>query len=266
MARFLMCRPDHYKVSYTINPWMKPECWDEYDWYSAANEWLALAAVLKEAGGEIVLIEPQPDLPDMVFTANHGVVLDSKFMAPCFKCPERQPERPYIIDFFLKAPLGINDYCLTRKHFEGAGDCIFDRNIGIFWLGHGQRSDEAVKHEIANFFQVPVVPLELIDPRFYHLDTAMMVLPQGEIMYYPDAFAPHSRGIIHEAKGFPLNAEDANNFSANCIGIGNLLIMSQCSETLEKRLNDVGYTVIRTPLPTFHKSGGSAYCLTLRLD
>lgn len=265
MPKFLMCRPDHFKIGYTINPWMKPEAWEDGDWFNAVNEWVALVAVLKEAGAEIAFIEPQPDLPDLVFTANHGVVLNSKFMAPCFKCPERKPERPHIIDFFLKYP-GVNDFCLTKTYFEGAGDCIFDKRLGIFWLGHGQRTDENVKQEIANFFEVPVVPLELIDPRFYHLDTAMMVLPQGETLYYPDAFSQKSRAIIAETKSFAIGSEDAENFSANCISIGNLIIMSHCSMLLEKRLSEFGYTVIRTPLPTFHKSGGSAYCLTLRLD
>lgn len=267
MTRFLMCPPDYYKVSYKINPWMQPEAWRPADRDGAWSEWNRLVAVLDAGDAKITTLKPQPHLPDMVFTANHGVVLDAKFMAPNFKCPERQPERPHIIDFFMTFP-GINDIGLTRLRFEGAGDCIWDGRLGVFWFGFGQRSDEAVKQEIATFFGVPVIALELIDPRFYHLDTAFMVLPRGEVLYHPIAFAPKSRAAILNTVPtvIAIEEDDANNFSANCIGLGDILVMSHCSLLLEKRLNDLGYNVVRCPLPTFHKSGGSAYCLTLRLE
>lgn len=264
MPLFLMCPPAFYRVSYSINPWMKPEEWSNEDKDNACSEWNKLVAALDSVGAQITTLDPQESLPDMVFTANHAVVLGPKVALANFKCPERKPERRRTYDFFSQ----YSDICIPPFAFEGAGDCIWDHYRGCFWLGYGQRTDERSLQLISEFFDVTVVGLELIDPRFYHLDTAFMPLPKGEIIYYERAFMPTVEDVLARIvpKRLAISSEDACNFAANCVAIGDKIIISNCSADLERSLNDWGYEVIRVPLPTFHKSGGSAFCLTLRLD
>ena len=153
---------------------------------------------------------------------------------------------------------------------EGAGDCIWDRWRGLFWIGCGFRSDAAARHVIEEQFGVRCLPLALADPRFYHLDTAFCALPYGDVLYYPQAFTAAALEIIHEhvapAQRIPLNRADAARFAANAVCVDRVVVMSACSETLRRALEQRGYTVAKTPLHAFLRSGGSACCLTLRLD
>src|SRR5215468_3076408 len=193
-ARFLMCRPEHFAVSYTINPWMNPKRWarDAGAHAAAEREWAALHRKLVELGAAIELVPPAPGLPDLVFTANAAVVLDRQALLARFRHPQRQREEEHfeaafrslqargLIDAVRKLPDGLV--------LEGAGDCVWDARRNLFWMGYGPRSDAAARHAVADTFGVDVVPLALADPRFYHLDTALCPLPRGEVVYLPQAF------------------------------------------------------------------------------
>ena len=153
---------------------------------------------------------------------------------------------------------------------EGAGDCIFDRNGDLFWMGCGFRSDQAASYVVEQTFGVPCVALELADPSFYHLDTAFCALPCGAVIYYPAA-PPRQRRSTRStpsssAQRIALNRADAARFAANAVCIGRAMVMSSCSDALRRALENRGYTVAKTPLQAFLRSGGSACCLTLRLD
>ena len=190
--RFLMCRPQYYAVSYSINPWMDPQGWaaEGRDLGEAAHrEWAALHAALLDKGATIECVDPKPDLPDLVFTANAAIVLDGKALLSRFRHPERKPEEPVFADA-LQAQAGLDAVEALPGDMiqEGAGDCIWDPYRGQFWMGCGPRSDRAAANVVADYFAVECVALELADPSFYHLDTAFCALPTGDVIYYPAAF------------------------------------------------------------------------------
>jgi N-dimethylarginine dimethylaminohydrolase len=276
-ARFLMCAPDHFGVAYKINPWMDPRSWERSDRALAAAsrlEWAALHRMLLELGAEIDLVPPAIGVPDLVFTANAAVVLDRVALPARFRYPQRQREEEHfeaafralqgrgLIDAVTRLPAGVV--------LEGAGDCVWDETRNLFWIGFGPRSDAASREVVEDLFGVPAIALELVDPRFYHMDTALSPLPGGEVMFVPDAFTRQGKAAIFDRvetnERIAISAEDACRLAANAVCVGNTLVMSECSERLRSELADRGYRVAATPLPSFLRSGGSAFCLTLRLD
>lgn len=274
---FLLCRPQYFAVTYSINPWMDPSAWAESGatlHATALRQWERLHRTLAANGATVEVLEPEPGLPDLVFTANAAVVLNRKAVLARFHHPERQREQPV----FLAAcralqARGLLDEVVelpARVTLEGAGDCIWDRWRGLFWMGTGFRSDLAARHAIENEFGVRCLALMLTDPSFYHLDTAFCALPSGDVLYYPNAFTPAALATIHDhvapAQRIPLNRADAARFAANAVCIDRTVVMSSCSDALRRALADRGYTVAKTPLHAFLRSGGSACCLTLRLD
>ena len=275
--RFLMCPPQHFAVTYSINPWMDPAAWaDRGDALhaSAAAQWEGLHAALRQSGADIETVVPHEGLPDLVFTANAAVVLDGTALLARFRHPERQGEQPVfaaafralqargLIDEVTEMPQGVA--------LEGAGDCLWDARRGLFWMGCGFRSDAAAAQVIEDTFGVPCVALALSNASYYHLDTAMCALPCGAVVYYPGAFTGAALEAIHDRVAPPdriaLNAADAAQFAANAICAGRIVVLSSCSEALRGALEARGYRVIATPLTAFQRSGGSACCLTLRLD
>ncbi len=276
-ARILMCPPDHFGVAYKINPWMDPNSWGRSDRTLAAAsraEWAALNRALTELGAEIDLVPPVPGVPDLVFTANAAVVLDRVALLARFRYPERQREEAYfeaafrslqgrgLIDAVRMLPAGLM--------LEGAGDCVWDEARGLFWIGFGPRSDAASKAVVEDMFGVGAIALELVDPRFYHMDTALSPLPGGEVIFVPDAFSPQGRAVIRDRVAatqlIEVGTEDACQLAANAVCVGNALMMSGCSERLRSELRERGYRVVTSPLQSFLRSGGAAFCLTLRLD
>jgi N-dimethylarginine dimethylaminohydrolase len=270
----LMCEPSHFAISYSINPWMEPSKWAASALATAEQQWTGLHAALERAGAAIEQVAPHAGLPDLVFTANAAVVHDGTALLARFRFPERQGEEPVFAAAFeaLRARGLIARVAELPQGvvLEGAGDCLFDEARNLFWMGFGQRSDRAAADAVAAAFSLPVVPLQLVDPRFYHLDTAFCPLPSGEVIYHADAFSDEARAAIaarvSESRRIVLGKEEAAQFSANAACIGRTIVMSRCSDALRKRLERRGYQVVATPLDSFLQSGGSAACLTLRLD
>jgi N-dimethylarginine dimethylaminohydrolase len=275
-ARLLMCRPEHFAVSYAINPWMDPTSWarDNRAHAAAAREWTDLHRTLAECGADIDLVPSVTGLPDLVFTANAAVVLDRQVLLARFRHPERRREEVHFEAAFrsLQARGVVDSVCKLPDHvvLEGAGDCVWDETRKLFWMGHGPRSDAAARHTVAETFGQDVIALELADERFYHMDTALSALPRGEVMYLPDAFTKAGRATIRARvapeQRIAIGSEDGCRLAANAVCLGNAVVMSGCSERLRAELAERGYQVVTTPLPSFLRSGGSAFCLTLRLD
>ena len=275
-ARLLMCAPDHFAVSYAINPWMDPTSWarDNRAHAAAAREWADLCRTLSAHGAEIDLVPSVPGLPDLVFTANAAVVLDRQALLARFRHPERQREEAHFEAAFRSLQAhGLLD--AVRKLpddvvLEGAGDCVWDETRKLFWMGHGPRSDAAARHAVADMFGQDVVALELADARFYHMDTALSALPRGEVMYLPDAFTKAGRAAIRQRvapdQRIEIGSRDGGRLAANAVCLGDAVVMSGCGERLRAELAERGYRAVTTPLPSFLRSGGSAFCLTLRLD
>jgi len=275
--RFLMCPPRHFAVTYKINPWMDPQAWaggGSALHEAALSQWAGLCRALADAGAMVETIEPEPGLPDLVFTANAGVVLDGKLVPARFRHGERQAEEPAFAASFAaleaKGLIGEIVPLPPGITLEGAGDCLFDRWRGLFWLGCGFRSDAAAGAALERTFGLRAIALPLADPRFYHLDTALCTLPSGAVIYYPGAFTPQALAAIHAevapAERIALDETDASAFAANAVCAGQTIVLSSCSAALRQDLERRGYAVIETPLEAFQRSGGSACCLTLRLD
>lgn len=263
--RILMCAPHHYDVDYVINPWMEGNI-HKSSRDRATEQWEGLYKVLKEHA-IVDLVEPQPGWPDMVFTANAGVVLGNVAVVSRFYHKERQGEEPYFKEWFQKQ--GYTVYELPKDlPFEGAGDALLDRAGNWLWAGYGFRSELDSHAYLAKWLDIEVVSLQLVDSRFYHLDTCFCPLTGGYLLYYPPAFDFYSNRIIEmrvpAEKRIAIEEPDAVKFACNAVNIGNKVVMNQVSSRLKERLAAVGFEVIETPLNEFIKAGGAAKCLTLR--
>jgi len=276
-ATYLMCAPDHFSVRYRINPWMRPKDWAERERDlvpSAHAGWQRLSRTLESLGAQVIVMPPQPDLPDLVFTANAAVVLDGIALMARFRHPERSAEEPHYKAFFerLKTQGYIHEIrelpaglCL-----EGAGDCIWDPVRQMFWVGYGQRSDRHAAEAVAEVFGQPAVSLQLRDPRYYHLDTCLCPLESGHVLYVPEAFtAPALQELfarVPEDMRIRVPRQDAEQLAANAVAFDRHIVLSHCGPKLRAELEAAGHTVHEVRIPEFAMSGGSACCLTLRLD
>jgi lysine-ketoglutarate reductase/saccharopine dehydrogenase-like protein (TIGR00300 family) len=264
--RFLMCSPEHYDVDYVINPWMEGNI-HKSSRDRAVEQWNKLYNVLKE-NAAVDLVTPQRGVPDMVFTANAGLVLGKNAIVSRFYHKERQGEEPYFKQWF--AENGFNVWELPKDlPFEGAGDALFDREGRWLWAGYGFRSELDSHPYIAKWLDMEVLSLRLIDNRFYHLDTCFCPLSGGYLLYYPQAFDSYSNRSIEmrvpAEKRLAIAEDDAINFACNTVNINNIVVMNKASNSLKQTLDLAGFRIIETPLTEFLKAGGAAKCLTLRV-
>jgi lysine-ketoglutarate reductase/saccharopine dehydrogenase-like protein (TIGR00300 family) len=266
LARILMCAPNHYDVDYVINPWMEGNI-HRSSRELAQTQWNKLYEVLK-VHATVDLIEPQQGWPDMVFTANAGLVLGNTVVLSRFFHPERQGEEPYFQAWFEAG--GYTVHTLPKSlPFEGAGDALLDRAGRWLWAGYGFRSELDSHPYLAKWLDVEVLSLRLVDRRFYHLDTCFCPLKDGYLLYYPAAFDTYSNRLIElrvpTQKRIAIDEVDAVNFACNSVNIDNVVVVNKASDSLKQILGDRGFTVIETPLTEFLKAGGAAKCLTLRV-
>jgi N-dimethylarginine dimethylaminohydrolase len=262
----LMCPPDFFTVEYVINPWMAGHE-ETLSLERARQQWDELRNKLSEFA-DIVTMDAQPELPDMVFTANAGVVYGKKAIASHFMPHERRPEEQHFKKWF--AENGFERLDLDEKiGFEGAGDCLVDRGGPWLWTGHGFRTEIEAHAKIGAFFDTEVVSIRLTDERFYHIDTCFCPLTDGFLMYHPPAFDYDSRIAIESRipphKRIVVDTADAGNFACNAVNIGDQVILNKASDPLKARLMLAGYKVHEVELSEFLKAGGSAKCLTLKL-
>jgi len=264
--RILMCAPDHYDVDYVINPWMEGNI-HKSSRDRAVEQWQKLYHVLKDRA-LVDLVPPAKGWPDMVFTANAGLVLGDNVVLSRFFHKERQGEEPYFKEWFEQN--GFTVYELPKDlPFEGAGDALFDREGRWLWAGYGFRSELDSHPYIAGWLDTEVVSLRLIDERFYHLDTCFCPLTGGYLLYYPPAFDSYSNRVIEmripPEKRIVVEEPDAVCFACNAVNVNNTIVMNQVSDRLKQKLREVGFEVVETPLSEFLKAGGAAKCLTLRV-
>ncbi len=265
---FLMCPPEYFTVAYVINPWMHGNL-RKIDNNLARQQWRALYDTLTDHA-TVRLVLPQPGSPDMVFTANAGLVRGREFIVSRFRYPERQYEEPYFADWFMDR--GYEVSLMPRDvPFEGAGDALFDRgHKDLLWMAWGHRSISGAREVVAQRLGVEVLTLKLVDQRFYHLDTCFCPLEGGAVMYFPPAFDEASRKVIEAripaARRIAIEEEDALAFACNAVNIDAAIVVNRATPAFVKSLAAKGFEVLQSPLSEFMKAGGSAKCLTLRLD
>lgn len=263
--RILMCPPHHYDVDYVINPWMEGNI-HKSSKDRAAQQWQQLYQILQDQA-HVDLVDPQAGWPDMVFTANAGLVLGKTVVLSRFFHPERQGEEPFFKAWFESQGYTVHELPQDLP-FEGAGDALLDRQGRYLWAGYGFRTELDAHPLIAQWLDIEVLSLRLMDERFYHLDTCFCPLDDGYLLYYPPAFDAYSNRLIEMRvpadKRIVVPEPDAVNFACNAVNVGRVIVMNQVSADLKARLGAVGFEVIETPLSEFLKAGGAAKCLTLR--
>jgi N-dimethylarginine dimethylaminohydrolase len=261
-----MCPPDHFEVAYVINPWMEGHRANT-DAALAYKQWNDLRIMI-EKHANVVFEPPRHNLPDMVFTANAGLILGNKVIVSRFRSAERQGEEPHNHAWFTQNGFEILDWP-QDLFFEGAGDALFDRGQDLLWVGYGFRSDAGVPALLQERLNYKTAALNLIDPRFYHLDTCLCPLTRGYLLYFPAAFDEKSQGLIEALvpsdKRIAVEEADALKFCCNAVDLGTHLLMNDVSEPLQDRLAKAGFAPVITPLSEFMKAGGAAKCLTLKL-
>jgi N-dimethylarginine dimethylaminohydrolase len=259
----LMCPPDYFAIEYEINPWMNVRVGS--DATLARQQWNALRGALEGLGGSVDLIEPVRGLPDLVFTANAGLVFRDLFIGSRFRYGVRQGEAPYFEDWARSRGFQVVELP-PGHHFEGAGDALFCGETMI--AGYRFRSDVRSHQWIGDRLGVEVLPLELMDPRFYHLDTCFCPLTPDLALYYPGAFDEYGRSVLRDRIPdlIEVAIDEAVSFSCNAVVVGKTVILNDGAPKLAEMLRDRGFGVQLLGFSEFIKSGGSAKCLTLRVD
>jgi N-dimethylarginine dimethylaminohydrolase len=256
----LVCEPRYYEVSYDINPWMTGNI-SCVNAELARQQWTQYCDALAQYT-EVVKLPAEPGLPDLVFTANAGFVWGNQVILSRFSHVERQAEESVFAAWFANSGYKITE---LAWYFEGQGDLLVDSE-SRFWMGTGFRSVPESAGEIEKILGAEVQVLELVDPRWYHLDTAFCPLPTGELIWYPGAFSPASRDIIN--KSFPrqiqVSASDAEKFVCNSVVIASTIFMPS-SGTVAEQLSALGYTTRILDFTEFQLAGGAARCLVLNL-
>ena len=263
-ASLLLCRPAHYTIAYEINPWMHLR--RQVRQQRAMRQWLALYRTLtRQLHIDVRLIRPAPGFPDLVFTPNAGLVHQRTVLLSRFRHPQRQGEAAVFARYFES-----RGYRVIRPtgaaYFEGEGDALWMGTTLV--LGFRFRSDAAIHTQLARAVRREVLPVELTDKRFYHLDTCFCPLDRGSALWFPKAFDRYGRRVIERLVREPIavSEADAQRFACNAIVVGNAVVLQTgCSKRLTSALERRGFRVYPVDLSEFLKAGGSAKCLALRL-
>lgn len=261
--RILMCPPDYYGIEYEINPWMSRSRGAQSD--RAKQQWRQLYETLVGLGVKVELLEPVLGLPDLVFTANAGLMFKNRFYSSRFRHSERAKESPVNDAWF--AAHGFEVLHFPEGHYhEGAGDALFCGEV--LFAGYRIRSDVHGHLWLGEQIGKRVLPLELVNPYYYHLDTCFCPLAPGEALWYPEAFDEYGRKVIqsHIPRLLAVSEEEAKRFGCNAVVVGKRVITNTGCDQLAANLRSWGYEPIAVELDEFLKAGGSAKCLTLRLD
>jgi N-dimethylarginine dimethylaminohydrolase len=261
--RILMCAPDFYGIEYEINPWMSRSKGANVS--QAHRQWRNLHDTLRGLGVTVELLTPQQGLPDLVFTANAGLIFKERFFSSRFRHEVRAKESPHNDAWFAAHGFTV-EHLPEEMYFEGAGDALFCGSA--LFAGYRIRSDVQGHQYLGEVLGIQVLPLELVNPRFYHLDTCFCPLAPGEAIYYPAAFDSYGRKVLqtHVPKLLAVAEPEAHRFGCNAVVVGKTVIHNSNCPQLAADLLSWGYQSEPVELDEFLKAGGSAKCLTLRLD
>jgi N-dimethylarginine dimethylaminohydrolase len=258
-----MCPPDYYGIEYEINPWMSRSRGSTPD--RAHRQWHTLHETLRGRGVEVELMQPQPGLPDLVFTANAGLIFRGRFFSSRFRHDVRARETPHFDAWFAAHDFKV-EHLPEGLFFEGAGDALFCGST--LFAGYRIRSDVRGHQYLGQVLGKQVLPLELVNPRFYHLDTCFCPLAAGEAIYYPAAFDAYGQKVLEAniPRLLPVQEAEAYRFGCNAVVVGKTVVLNTGCDHLAADLRAWGYEAIPVELDEYIKAGGSAKCLTLRLD
>ncbi len=258
-----MCPPEHFGVLYEINPWMHHRV--PVDRERAHSQWEQLKRTLEQAGAQVEVQEPRPDLPDLVFTANAGIVNGSQFVPSRFRHPERQAEEPHDVAWFESHGFTV-EHLPEHVHHEGAGDALPFGDVLL--SGYRFRSDAASHAYLSRLTGAAVRSVELADDRLYHLDLTFCPLDERRAIVAPDGWDAYGRKVVEALVPEPLvlDLDETLAFCANSVVVGSTVVMARCPPAVGRRLEAWGFDVAVCDVGEFLKAGGACRCLTLALD
>lgn len=265
--RFLLCAPEHFGVLYEINPWMDRQVTVDTD--LARTQWESLVAALRDAGATLEFQQPVEGLPDLVFTANAGVVNGRQFVPTHFKHAERQGETAHDIEWFTNRGFHVDSLPVGVVH-EGAGDAL-PFGVGarrVLVSGYRTRSDASSHAYLSRLTGAAMRSVELVDERLYHLDLTFTPLDDRRAMVAPMAFDRYGAKVLEALVPEALVVDDheALAFCCNSVVIGRNIVMPSCPPRVGRQLEAWGFTPIEVDVTEFMKGGGGCRCLTLALD
>jgi N-dimethylarginine dimethylaminohydrolase len=269
--RFLLCAPEYFTVSYEINPHMHTALRPDRD--RAHSQFTGLVDALRAAGAQLAFLPAEKGLPDLVFTANAGLVDGQRFIPARFRHPERQGETPHDVAWFHTegfrvTPLG------TEEPWEGAGDVLPVGLTGdphtrpVLVAGYRTRSAIGAHNALGELLGVPVRSVELVDSRYYHLDLVLCPLDDRRALIAPQGLDRYGIRVLSQVVPEPiwLSDDEAAAFCANSVVVGDTVVMPACTSRLDRVLHEAGFSVLVSPVGEFLKAGGGCRCLTLALD
>ncbi|MBV8981690.1 MAG: amidinotransferase [Acidimicrobiia bacterium] len=261
--RYLMCPPEHFGVLYEINPWMHREVLVDAD--AARQQWENLKATLEQAGAHVEVLPPARDLPDLVFTANAGVVNGSQFVPSRFMHPERRGEVPHYVAWFEERGFTV-DWLPDHVHHEGAGDALPFGSVLL--SGYRFRSDAASHAYLSRLTGAAVRSVELADERLYHLDLTFCPLDERRAMVAPEGWDRYGRRVVEALvpELLVLDTDQTLAFCANSVVVNSTVVMPSCPPPVGRQLEACGFDVVVCNVDEFLKAGGACRCLTLALD
>jgi N-dimethylarginine dimethylaminohydrolase len=262
---YLMCPPEYFRVEYAINPWMDTTL--GVDAELAVKQWERLRETLLELDHTVHVLEPDPSLPDMVFAANGAFSVDGTAYGAKFRYPQRSAEAALHHEWYSQRPEW--KFATPLETNEGEGDFAYLPGAygGIVLAGYGFRTSPAAHAEAQQALGRPVISLRLVDPRFYHLDTALAALDDSRIAYYPGAFSPASNQVLRQLFPDAIEADEADAvaFGLNLVGDGHHVVLSAEASALAARLAAEGYVPVPVELGELKKGGGSVKCCVAEL-
>ena len=262
----LMCEPVHFRIAYEINPWMHRS--NAVIGERALDQWHGLRRTLEDLGVRVDLVDQAPEVPDMTFTANAGLVVGRRFVPANFRFVERQPEQVYFVEWFVAHGYEVEP--IHEPHYwEGEGDVLaVPGDPSTVLAGWSFRTEPGALEHLESLIGVPLLRLELTDPRFYHLDTCLCPLGRGRALYFPPAFSAESRALIEAT--FPdaiaVPEEEALRFACNALVVDDAVVLNTGCDATSEALTQQGFRPVATPTDEFLKAGGSVKCLVIQLD
>lgn len=262
--KFLLCSPDHFDVTFEINPWMSAE--RRPDRKKSWREWKDLVANLRAAGAEVHHFPSRPGLSDMVFPTDVGVVAGESFVRGRFRHPERRDEAAFGATWLLEHGFAEIPWPDDPDMYLEGGDVV--RFGDVLLCGNGPRTSPAAAMHLSRVLDIPVVTVPIVDPRFYHLDMSFCPLDDRRAIYAPDVWDEKGRQVIESLVPEPLviSIDEALSFCANSVVVGDTVVMPSCPPRVRSALLDWGFTVCVSPVDEFLKAGGGIRCMSLDLN
>jgi N-dimethylarginine dimethylaminohydrolase len=264
LKRFLLCSPDHFDITFEINPWMSSQ--RRPDREKSWGDWNALVADLRAAGAEVHHFPSLRGLSDMVFPTDVGVVDGNRFIRGRFRHPERRDEAAHGATWLLEHGFTEIPWPDDPDLYLEGGDVL--RFGDVLLCGTGPRTSPGAARYLSQVFDTPVVTAPIVDPRFYHLDMSFCPLDARRAIYAPDVWDQEGQRAIRELVPEPLiiSIDEALTFSANSVVIGRTVVMPSCPPRIRTQLEDWGFAVCVSPVDEFLKAGGGIRCMSLDLD